>query len=127
MLLIEGRQMSIFWELSQNRRIGSAESAAAGAGRKAASAKQEIASLRDKCDKLLMVCEALWTILREKHGLNDEDLINRVNDIDLRDGRLDGRVKKNLTARCPECDRTISQRHPKCIYCGTPIVHDPFS
>lgn len=119
--------MSMFWELSQNRRIGGAESAAADARHTAASAKQEIASLREKCDKLMMVCEALWAILREKHGLNDEDLINRVNDIDLRDGRLDGRVKKDMTARCPECDRTISQRHPKCIYCGTPIVHDPFS
>ena len=119
--------MSMFWELHQTRRIGSAESAAAGASRKAASAKQEIMGLRDRCDKLLMVCEALWSIVREKHGLTEDDLINRVNDIDLQDGRLDGRTKKDVTARCPECDRTISRRHPKCIYCGTPIVHDPFS
>jgi hypothetical protein len=119
--------MSLFWELHQTRRIGQAETAAAGARRKVASAKQEIAVLRARCDKLLMVCEALWTILRDKHGLTDEDLINRVNDIDLQDGQLDGRVKKNVIARCPECDRTISRRHPKCIYCGTPIVHDPFS
>ena len=119
--------MSMFWELHQSRRIAGAESAAAGASRKATSAKQEIAGLRARCDKLLMVCEALWTIVRDKHGLTEDDLVNRVNDIDLQDGRLDGRVKKDLSARCPECDRTISQRFPKCIYCGTPIMHNPFS
>ena len=28
---------------------------------------------------------------------------------------------------CPKCNRTISPRLPKCMYCGQPIVHDPFA
>jgi len=119
--------MSLFWELHQTKRIGEAESRAAQAKRTATSARQDMAEMQERCDKALMVCEALWTILRDKFKLTDEHLVARINELDLSDGRLDGRVKKEKAVRCPECDRTISRRFPRCMYCGTVIVHDPFS
>ena len=43
-------------------------------------------------ERLLMISEALWSILKEQHGYTDEELQSRILQIDMRDGKLDGRV-----------------------------------
>ena len=70
-------------------------------------------------ERLLMITEALWTILKEQHGYTDEELQKRVMQIDLRDGKLDGRVAPDAPAKCPKCDRPLAKKRPRCIYCGT--------
>ena len=77
-------------------------------------------------EKLLMITEALWTILKEQHGYTDEDLVKRIRDIDLRDGKLDGKRGKETPQACPSCKRTLIGRHPLCLYCGTKVARDPF-
>jgi hypothetical protein len=77
-------------------------------------------------EKLLMITEALWIILKEQHGYNDEDLIKRIQDIDLRDGKLDGKRGKETPPACPSCKRTLIGKHPLCLYCGTKVARDPF-
>ena len=82
--------------------------------------------LEHDVERLLMITEAMWGFLKEQHGFSDEKLIQRVMEIDLEDGRLDGRVKKTAPMQCSSCERAVARRHVKCIYCGTPIVRDPF-
>ena len=54
-------------------------------------------------------------------------LAERINDIDLTDGKLDGKVRKPAVT-CPKCGKNNARRFTKCMYCGTPIVtNDPFS
>ena len=118
--------MSLFWELRQAGKMTRPVDLPGGRTPAGGVSSGELADLQARCDKALMVCEALWTILRDQLNLSEDDLIARVNEIDLSDGRLDGRAKKSGTVRCPDCDRTISQRFANCIYCGTAIVHDPF-
>ena len=105
---------------------GAASEAANAAASTAGSASRKADELEARCDQLVMVCEAMWTILRDKLGVTDEELVTRVNDIDLSDGKLDGKVRKTAVS-CPKCGRTIAQRFQKCIYCGQPVVHDPFA
>lgn len=88
-------------------------------------ARTDVNDLEARLDKALLACEAMWTIMRDKFGLDDAQLVERINDIDLSDGELDGKVRKPVVA-CPKCGRKISQRFPTCMYCGQPIVHDPF-
>ena len=83
-------------------------------------------AMEARLDSALLVCEAMWTLLRDKVGVTDEDLIKRINDLDLSDGKLDGKVRKPPVS-CPKCQRTIARRMPKCMYCGQPIMHDPFA
>ena len=83
-----------------------------------------------QCDveKLFMLTEALWTILKEKHGCTDAELVQRVNEIDLRDGKLDGKVAK-VTPDCPQCGRKLMGKRPVCLYCGAeahPTEAEPF-
>ena len=49
----------------------------------------------------------------------------RVEEIDLRDGRRDGKLTKNVT-ECPVCQRTMSRRYGRCFYCGHEGEKDPF-
>ena len=60
------------------------------------------------------------------HGLRSDVDHSAVNDIDLSDGKLDGKVRKTAVS-CPKCGRTIARRFQKCIYCGQPVLHDPFA
>ncbi|MFA5056069.1 MAG: hypothetical protein WC562_07865 [Dehalococcoidia bacterium] len=88
------------------------------AGRKASGLKGDIDELRQTIDKLVLITRALWEIIAESRGLNDEYLINKVNEIDLRDGTLDGKMKTSIK-KCPSCGRTMSQSRGACLYCGT--------
>ena len=76
-----------------------------------------------QCDveKLFMLTEALWTILKEKHGCTDAELVQRVQEIDLRDGKLDGKVAK-VNPDCPKCSRKLMGKRPVCLYCGAEVA-----
>jgi hypothetical protein len=90
-------------------------------------ARSEVEMLKVDVERLLMITEALWTMLREQHGYGDDELVARIAAIDMRDGRLDGKVSASGGAvKCPRCGRAVSKRRPVCIYCGTATVPDPF-
>ena len=95
---------------------------AVGEARRARSATD---SLDARLDRMMLAFETMWTLVREKLQVSEEDFAARMNDLDLSDGTLDGKVRKGAVS-CPKCGRTISRRLPKCIYCSQPIVHDPF-
>jgi hypothetical protein len=84
-------------------------------------AKTETETLRHDVDRLLMITEALWTFLKKEHGYSDEELANAVKEIDLRDGRLDGRVGKSPPKACPSCGKMNSSKQLRCLYCGQPL------
>jgi len=105
-----------------------AQDASARGGQRAARAERTAETLEARCDRLAMLCEAMWTLLRDQTGLNDEQLIDRINEIDLSDGTLDGKVDKSSgPIRCHQCDRAVGARFAKCMYCGAPVARDPFT
>jgi len=87
---------------------------AASHAREAARASSEV---ERRLDKLTLICMAMWSFLGEKLGLSEEDLMERVQKLDLMDGAEDGKIQRQL-AQCPRCNRTMSPRHTRCLYCG---------
>lgn len=75
--------------------------------------------------KTLMICEALWELLREKTKLTQEDLYQKLYEIDMRDGVLDGQNQTKVRD-CPSCHRPVSGRHGACLYCGQVIDESVF-
>ncbi|MGQ9589348.1 MAG: hypothetical protein ACUVYA_03525 [Planctomycetota bacterium] len=65
-------------------------------------------------------------ILKEEHGYTDEDLLDRMEEIDLRDGLLDGRVAPGPPGTCSGCNRKVSRLRRYCLFCGTPLSRGPF-
>ena len=81
--------------------------------------------LEARLERLALLTEALWTLLRERVGMTDEELLERIRDVDLSDGVLDGKVRRG-TSECPGCQRVLSKRHDRCIYCGAEVTRPPF-
>ena len=89
--------------------------------------REDLQRMRGDIERLLMIAEALWSMVQEQHGYTDEELFRRITEIDLSDGRADGRVAPSPPAACPACGRRVSRRHTLCLYCGRPMVSDPFA
>lgn len=110
--------MSMFWEMRQSYEIGKARAQASAGASKASQASQEVRDLEDRLDRLTLVSMAMWSLLKEKNNMTEEELLLRVRQIDLADGEEDGKVKRKVL-RCPRCSRVMSPRHRKCMYCGS--------
>jgi hypothetical protein len=75
------------------------------------------AELDARVDRLLMVIEAMWSMLKED-GHTDEELAARIAEIDSSDGVADGR--KILPAvTCRSCGSKVMVGIPRCQTCGT--------
>lgn len=106
----------------------------AAAGTAAAEARSEARGARSAVDlarwdieRLLMITEALWTLMKQQHGYTDADLIRLVAEIDARDGRMDGRVAPEPPEPCRFCGRMTARHRPTCLYCGKPVIESPFT
>ncbi|MDX2081100.1 MAG: hypothetical protein SFU53_09975 [Terrimicrobiaceae bacterium] len=108
------------WDLSQQKQIGEAKASAADAKSRTAEQGTRIQELEFRVERLALACQAMWEILRETTGLTDAQLTQKIGEIDLRDGKKDGRMKARPVT-CPSCGRTGTSRGKKCIYCGSPL------
>jgi len=90
-------------------------------------ANAKVEALGRDIERLFMITEALWTILKEDHGFNDAELMLRVTEIDMRDGKLDGKAASTAPGPCPKCQRPLSKKRSFCLYCGELTVANPFA
>ena len=119
---------SIFrWAASTAR--NAAEMAGSGSATAGAAdrLREDVQRMRGDIERLLMITEALWGMVKEQHGYADEELFRRITEIDLSDGRADGRVAPSPAEMCSACGRKVAKHRPLCLYCGHPLVADPFA
>ena len=89
---------------------------------KASSLQRQLRFLETNLAKALMINEAMWELMRDRLKLTLDDLNDKLYQIDMRDGALDGKNQRQIV-ECPKCGRKVSPRHPACIYCSH-IVDD---
>jgi hypothetical protein len=65
----------------------------------------------------VLMVHAMWTLLSEKTGLTDAELLKRVTDLDAQDGTIDGRITRP-PVRCSKCDAMVSRQFNRCLFCG---------
>ena len=107
-----------FYDVFQNFKIGGVRDDADRATVKATGNAGEIRKLKDQVDHLSLVCQAMCELMEEV-GFNKKMMLAKIQEIDLRDGKLDGKYTKQHV--CTGCARPIAPRHIKCIYCRTPV------
>lgn len=88
------------------------------ARRDATDALTEVKELHERMERMVLLNTAMWTLIREKLGITDSELADRVQELDLRDGQLDGKIGPESVA-CPKCRRRFAPKHRRCLYCGT--------
>lgn len=77
----------------------------------------DVRELQHQIDRLQLMNQALWELVRSRLSLQDEDLAALAQEIDMRDGVEDGRMTARAV-RCPSCSRVSNNRHFRCMYCG---------
>ena len=76
--------------------------------------------LTKRFEKLKLVNMALWTFVKEKFEITEEQLIERYKEIDMIDGSNDGKLKVGIK-KCTKCGKTLNPKFEKCAYCGTVV------
>ena len=107
----------MIWDLHQEMRIYQVDKAAIRADSQAHEATRYVRHLEAKVDRLALICRAMWEVLRENDNLTEEDLLKKVEEVDLLDGKLDGKVTI-APKKCSSCGRQMAPKHTRCLYCG---------
>jgi len=81
-------------------------------------AQREIELLGHEVQRLYMITEAMWLLLKQHTDFSEEQLKDIVNEIDLKDGVRSHLAPASEVRQCSSCGRTISIRHTSCIFCG---------
>lgn len=90
--------------------------ARAAAGSTSAIMTGELQDINLRLNRLLLVMEAMWSLLREK-GYTDKDLLARLAEVEAADGGAEG-VRTPHPHRCPGCDAMVEAGRTRCPYCG---------
>ncbi len=104
------------------RAAGRAASMSRTAGGSAGSTAGEFHDVNERVDRLILVVDAMWSLLKDS-GWTDEQLSERLRQIDLVDGVEDGRHTPKPT-RCAKCDSMVEVGRATCAFCGV-AVSDP--
>lgn len=91
-------------------------------------AQLNVSNVRTDIERLYLLVEALWTILKTSTGLTDEDFVKIVEQLDLQDGKLDGsNATHTVITQCPNCGKTLLKGHRRCAYCQADVfANAPF-
>ena len=109
--------MNFLWELFQNSRTDRALAAADIAQAKGYDTDRRIRQLEAEVDALTLIAMAMWELFGKSNGLFMKDLEAKMQEIDLRDGKLDGKMSFGRVT-CHGCERILDERRQTCVYCG---------
>jgi hypothetical protein len=98
----------------------------AGPPRDSRTLEREVVQLHAEVERLLLITEALWNIVRERGELSEDYLAQEITKLDLEDGLADFRKKPTEPRKCPNCHRVLSKRKAVCSMCGAPVPFAPF-
>jgi len=94
--------------------FASAEAVAAQSTAREAETKVDL--IAHDIDRLLLITEAMWMLMKKEHGYADDVLTKLIMEI----------VKYPPQA-CPNCGKMNLAKRLICIYCGKPMLAHPFA
>ncbi len=115
----------MLWDMIQQSQIHDALSSAGDANRRTDHVRREVDHTQATIDALGLSCAAVWELLSERLGVTEQELMGKIEEIDLRDGKLDGRIA-NVKQKCTSCGRVNNAKRMRCLYCGAAVPRAPF-
>ena len=90
-------------------------------------AEETVTPIEQRVQSLELACAGMWEILRDKLGVTEDELVAKIQEIDARDGRVDGKMSGAVGAKCNSCGRQLlSRRSDHCNWCGNSLPAAPF-
>lgn len=59
----------------------------------------------------------MFELMQESSGIAEDQLRNKIVEVDLRDGQADNRMTRRAT-KCPKCDAMMSPKFGRCLVSG---------
>ena len=87
--------------------------------------EREIHLLQQQVGRLALASIAMAEILRDHLGISSEVIEAKIQEVDLRDGKLDGTFRPSAKT-CTDCGRVSGSMNATCLYCGTPLPKQSF-
>jgi hypothetical protein len=112
--------MNFLWDLSQNGQAAEARTDAIEAKVQVAEHSDRMRTLEVRVSHMALACQAMWEMLRDRVGITEQELLAKMNEVDLRDGAKDGRMTPVLTS-CPACGKPSNSKNSSCMYCGAAL------
>ena len=79
-----------------------------------------IEDLEERIDQLALILRGMWALL-EDGGVTAEQLMAKIEELDMADGVADGKVRRE-PVDCPSCDSKVPGGMARCQYCGADVV-----
>lgn len=79
------------------------------------------ADLQKQVNKIALVNQAMYELVRERTGITDEELRRKIREVDQRDGSEDGHINAS-PLRCPKCGGTVTSGALSCPTCGATVA-----
>lgn len=79
--------------------------------------------LKQKVAALGIACQAMFEILQSNLNVSEAMIFEKMEEIDLRDGKLDGKASAAIIV-CPQCGRNTNSSRSNCVYCGATLPVD---
>ena len=112
--------MDFLFDIYQQGKITEAKQQAEKAANKADRFANEIKSIERRLNRLTLATQALWEIHRDAGHQSEEELVAKMQEIDLRDGSADGKISRTIKV-CADCGRNSNSKRLECLYCGAPL------
>lgn len=107
------------FDVYQQGKIGELSSLQADSNRRITDAGERLKALEARYERMRLITTALWQLLKSHTGLTDADLKQYIEQVDLADGKLDGKINRRGAAMdCPKCARRILKSAVVCPWCS---------
>lgn len=86
-----------------------------------------IAPLQQRVDRLELLCKSLTELIISKGIASQAELSVVAQQLDLEDGREDGKIGSQVRANAPlcvHCGRYVNPKRDHCVYCNTAIAKE---
>ena len=111
----------MWWDFTQEIRLNDLRKRQSDASARATEIGGDIADVTSQVQKMALVNQALYEILKERVGITDEELRRKIREIDLRDGKEDFRATPK-PVRCPKCGNMVAEGSLNCKQCGATVA-----
>lgn len=111
-------------EYKQRDDIDAAQVAADEAASQAEASRYVARNNEQRIERLELLVETLLHHLEQSGQLDRQKFGALVEQVDLADGNLDGRISKDMShrvPRCQECGKPLARKRKECIYCGAEV------
>jgi hypothetical protein len=107
------------FDIHQQGKVADLHAAHAESRSRVTGLTEEALAFELRYERLRLVTVALWKLLKDHTGLTEADLRRYVMDVDLLDGKADGKIDRNKgIINCESCNRRIKRSALVCVYCG---------